>query len=123
MLTFVQFDQRGYPTVDVRTGYNEWSATYDRTVEDIMDRFHPHFIITSGMPTHYDDASGSSRAIITHVHLASDQVTAGLATGWTLAEMRENVIDESWLDTKPTWGRFLGHPFTLGLVWRRATAA
>ncbi|WP_163547936.1 hypothetical protein [Candidatus Frankia nodulisporulans] len=48
---------------------------------------------------------------------------AGLATGWTLAEMRENVIDESWLDTRPTWGRFLGRPFTLGLLWRRATAA
>jgi len=37
MPTFSQFDRRGYPSVDVRTGYGEWSATYEQTVEDVMD--------------------------------------------------------------------------------------
>ncbi|SNQ50795.1 Methyltransferase family protein [Frankia canadensis] len=232
MPAFSQYDRRGYPSVDVRTGYGEWSDTYEQTVEDVMDLgllaqlavpawdqarravdlgcgtgrtgswlrargvaaldgvdltprmlalarrrgvhdqlleadatatglpaagydlavsclmdehlpeltplyaeaarltrpdglfvlvgFHPHFIMTSGMPTHYDDRTGAPRAITTHVHLVSDQVAAGLATGWSLAEMRENVIDDTWLAVKPSWGRYLGHPFTIALVWRRA---
>ena len=37
MGTFSDFDTRGYRTVDVRTGYSEWVATYERTVEDVMD--------------------------------------------------------------------------------------
>jgi hypothetical protein len=34
---FSDFDSRGYPTVDVTTGYGEWVATYEDTVEDAMD--------------------------------------------------------------------------------------
>jgi SAM-dependent methyltransferase len=34
---FARFDQRGYRTVDVRTGYGEWVATYEDTVQDAMD--------------------------------------------------------------------------------------
>jgi SAM-dependent methyltransferase len=231
MSSFSQFDLRGYPTVDVRTGYEQWAASYERTVEDFMDlalldrlrqpawaqveraadlgcgtgrtgawlrargvaaidgvdltagmlafaaqrgahdrlvegdatatglpsagydlivaclmdehlpglvplyaeaarlarpgglfvlvAFHPHFIMTAGMPTHYTDGSGAQRAITTHVHLVSDQIEAGLGSGWTLAEMQENVVDDTWLAAKPKWGRFRGHPFTLALVWRR----
>src|SRR5215207_7887745 len=37
MPQFSHFDSRGYRTVDVRTGYGEWVATYERTVEDAMD--------------------------------------------------------------------------------------
>src|SRR6185312_1852868 len=33
--------------------------------------FHPHFIMASGMPTHYTSASGEPVAIETHVHLLS----------------------------------------------------
>ena len=29
--------RRGYRTVDVRSGYGEWAATYEDTVEDAMD--------------------------------------------------------------------------------------
>ena len=44
--------------------------------------FHPHFIIASGMPTHFDDAeAGEPLAIETYVHLLSDQVAAGLGAG------------------------------------------
>ncbi len=235
MPTFSQFDRRGYTFVDVRTGYGEWSATYERTVEDVMDLalldrlatphwssvgraadlgcgtgrtgawlrsrgviaidgvdltppmlalarrrgahdrlveadatdtglpaagydlavsclmdehladlaplyaeaarltrpgglfvlvgYHPHFMMMSGMPTHYRDGAGTPRAITTHLHLIGEQVAAGLAAGWSLIEMRENVVDESWLEVKPRWGDFLGHPFTFALVWRREPAA
>jgi SAM-dependent methyltransferase len=37
MTDFKAFDTRGYRTVDVRTGYGEWVATYEDTVEDAMD--------------------------------------------------------------------------------------
>jgi len=188
MTDFGAFDTRGYRTVDVRSGYGEWVATYEQTVEDAMDihllealgevpwetirraadlgcgtgrlgrglrergiaaidgvdltpemldvarareayerlveadvsstgldsgaydlvvtclvdehlaelrplyvearrlarpdgiyvlvGFHPHFIMASGMPTHYDSASGEPVAIETFVHLLSDHVSA-----------------------------------------------
>jgi ubiquinone/menaquinone biosynthesis C-methylase UbiE len=37
MATFAHFDARGYRVVDARTGYGEWVATYEGTVEDAMD--------------------------------------------------------------------------------------
>ena len=37
MPTFSDFDQRGYRTTDVRTGYGEWVTTYEDVVEDEMD--------------------------------------------------------------------------------------
>ena len=37
MVDFAAFDARGYRTVDVRSGYGEWVATYEQSVEDAMD--------------------------------------------------------------------------------------
>src|ERR1700716_3062546 len=37
MLSFSDFDSRGYRTVDVRSGYGEWVDTYEKTVKDAMD--------------------------------------------------------------------------------------
>src|SRR3954470_16772424 len=37
MAAFSDFDTRGYRMVDVRSGYGEWVATYEQTVEDAMD--------------------------------------------------------------------------------------
>jgi SAM-dependent methyltransferase len=231
MTDFKAFDTRGYRTVDVRTGYGEWVATYEDTVEDAMDialldelrevewagavaadlgcgtgrtgtwmhdhgveaidgvdltpemlerarargvyrrllegdvadtglqsasydlvmtclvdehladiqplydesfrlarpgatfvivGFHPHFIMAAGMPTHYGSASGEQVAIDTYVHLLSEHVTAGLAAGWQVAEMRERVIDDAWLELKPKWERLRGQPIAFAIVWRKA---
>ncbi|HVX31438.1 MAG TPA: class I SAM-dependent methyltransferase [Nitrolancea sp.] len=231
MVKFSRFDQRGYRMTDARTGYGEWVATYEQTVENAMDialldaldrpdwatfqqavdlgcgtgrtglwlrqhgvatidgvditpemlararskgvyrrlieanvsdtglpsatydlvivclvdehlatlaplydeafrlaapgallvlvAFHPHFIMASGMPTHYTSASGEPVAIETHVHLLSDHVTAALTSGWTLAEMRERVIDDEWLALKPKWEQLRGHPISVAFVWRK----
>jgi SAM-dependent methyltransferase len=81
--------------------------------------FHPHFIMTSGMPTHYTNASGESVAIETNVHLLSDHVTAALAAGWRLLEMKEQVIDETWLALKPKWERFRNHPIAFAFAWSK----
>jgi SAM-dependent methyltransferase len=85
----------------------------------VLVGFHPHFIMAAGMPTHFDDDAGEAIAIETHVHLLSDQITAGLAVGWTLVEIRERTIDDAWLAVKPKWERFRGHPVTFALVWRK----
>jgi SAM-dependent methyltransferase len=230
MTDFKAFDTRGYRTVDVRTGYGEWVATYEDTVEDTMDialldvlrevtwsgavvadlgcgtgrtgtwmrdhgveaidgvdltpemlerarargvyrrllegdvgdtglqsgaydlvmtclvdehladlgplyaeahrlarpgggfvlvGFHPHFIMAAGMPTHYDSASGEPVAIDTYVHLLSEHVTVGLAAGWRLAELRERVIDDAWLELKPKWERLRGQPVAFAAAWRK----
>lgn len=37
MVVFTDFDSRGYPMVDVRTGYARWVDSYEQTVEDAMD--------------------------------------------------------------------------------------
>ncbi|MFC1419168.1 class I SAM-dependent DNA methyltransferase [Streptacidiphilus cavernicola] len=37
MVNFSDVDRRGYPMVDVATGYGHWAGTYEDTVEDIMD--------------------------------------------------------------------------------------
>lgn len=36
-MDFARFDNRGYPTLDVRTGYARWAPTYDDTVPDSLD--------------------------------------------------------------------------------------
>jgi len=83
--------------------------------------FHPHFIMASGMPTHYDGADGPV-AIETHVHHLSEQVTAGLAAGLQLTEMHERIIDDVWVQLKPKWDRYRGQPITFALVWRKPAA-
>jgi SAM-dependent methyltransferase len=226
---FTPFDTRGYRTVDVRSGYGEWVATYEQTVEDAMDiellesleqvrwsgecadlgcgtgrtgvwlreqgveavdgvdltpemlevarqrgvhrrlveadvaatglpdeaydlvvtslvdehladlrplyaeayrlakpgamyvlvGYHPHFIMAAGMPTHYDSASGEPVAIETHVHLISEHTDAALGAGWELAELKERVIDDVWLELKPKWEHLRHQPVAFAFVWRR----
>ncbi|HTE50659.1 MAG TPA: class I SAM-dependent methyltransferase [Kofleriaceae bacterium] len=36
-LDFSRYDQRNYPTVDVREGYRRWSASYDRRMTEDLD--------------------------------------------------------------------------------------
>lgn len=86
----------------------------------VLVGFHPHFIIASGMPTHFDDAaSGESLAIETHVHLLSDHVAAARAAGLTLATLHERVVDDEWVALKPKWERFRHHPISFAFVWSR----
>lgn len=232
-MDFAPFDQRGYPTLDVRRGYGEWAETYEGVVQDVMDLrllarlgsvdwaaaepvldlacgtgrigawlrrhgvrrldgldltpemlaraeargvydrlttgdvretglpdaayglvvqvlaeehlpdlaplyreagrltspggafvlvgYHPHFLM-SGIPTHFDRADGQPVAIESHVHLTSDHVKAAHAAGWRLAEMEEGLVDEAWLAVKPKWRRFLNHPVSYALVWRKYEA-
>ena len=80
--------------------------------------FHPHFIMATGMPTHFRSSTGEDVAIATHVHLFSDHVAAAFGAGFTLAELREAVVDDVWIAAKPTWERYRGHPISMAAVWR-----
>ncbi len=104
---------------DLRPFYDEAWRLGAAGAHCVVVAFHPHFIMSTGMPTHFTDGSGESIAISTHVHLLGDHVTAGLGAGWTLVEMREGVVDERWLAVKPKWERFRHHPVSAALVWHR----
>lgn len=81
--------------------------------------FHPFFMMKTGMPTHFEELPGSPVAIATHVHLFSDHVRGALAAGWSLAEMREQVVDERWIAQKPSWASQRDVPISFAFVWRR----
>jgi SAM-dependent methyltransferase len=85
----------------------------------VLVGFHPFFIMASGMPTHFDAPDGAPLAIETHVHLASDHVRAAHAAGFTLAAMHEQVIDERWIASKPSWASHRGVPISFAFHWRR----
>jgi SAM-dependent methyltransferase len=104
---------------DLRPFYDEaWRLTAPGGL-CVVVAYHPHFIMTAGMPTHFTSDDGEHIAITTHVHLTSDHVTAALGAGWALAEMREGLIDEAWLAVKPKWERFRNHPISAAFTWRK----
>lgn len=86
----------------------------------VLVGLHPQFIMTAGMPTHFTAADGTETAISTHLHYVSDHVAAGLAAGWTLAELREEPVGDAWVARKPKWERFRGIPVSAAYVWRKA---
>jgi SAM-dependent methyltransferase len=85
----------------------------------VLIGFHPFFIMATGMPTHFQGADGEPVAIETHVHLLSDHAKAAIASGWQLAELREQVIDDRWVEAKPSWAVYRDVPISFAWVWRR----
>ncbi len=104
---------------DLRPLYTEAWRLAEPGALFVLVVFHPHFIMMSGMPTHFTGEAGEPVAITTHVHLLSDHVAAGLGAGWQLAELREGVVDDRWTAVKPKWEKYRGHPVSAALVWRR----
>ena len=58
-------------------------------------------------------------AIVNYVHLASDHVQAAHATGWSLAELHERVIDDDWIEREPGLAKYRYKPISLGFSWLR----
>ncbi|HSI33923.1 MAG: class I SAM-dependent methyltransferase [Phycisphaerae bacterium] len=85
----------------------------------VLVGFHPFFIMATGMPTHFRAVGGEPVAVETHVHLLSDHARAALAAGWQLAELREQVVDDRWVETKPSWAAYRDVPISFAWVWRR----
>ncbi len=85
----------------------------------VLVGYHPQFLM-AGMPTHFDRASGEPVTIRSYVHLLSDHVKAAHASGWSLVEMDEGLVDDTWLRKKPKWDKYFGLPISFVMVWRRA---
>jgi len=104
---------------ELRPLYSEAWRLAARGVTFVVVGYHPDFIMATGIPTHFESASGEPVAIETHIHLLSEHVTAGLAAGWRLVEMNERVVDEGWLALTPKWEPFRNRPISFALVWRK----
>ena len=104
---------------DLRPLYREVSRLLRRGGMHVLIGYHPHFIMTSGMPTHFDRNRGEPVAIETYVHLTSDHVAAARAMGLSLIEMRERLIDDRWIALKPRWEQYRNHPVSFAMVWQK----
>jgi SAM-dependent methyltransferase len=105
---------------DLRPLYREASRLLRPGGIYVLVGYHPHFIMTAGMPTHFDRASGESVAIETYVHLISDHVIAASAVGLSLIEMRERLVDDRWIALKPRWEPYRNHPVSFVVAWQAA---
>ena len=85
----------------------------------VLVGFHPFFIMATGMPTHFQAANGEPVAIDTHVHLVSDHSKAALAAGWRMAAFDEQIVDDHWIETKPSWAAYRNVPISFAWVWHR----
>jgi SAM-dependent methyltransferase len=104
---------------DLQPLYSEaWRLAEPRATYVVVG-YHPDFIMATGIPTHFESASGEPVAIETHIHLLSEHVTAGLTAGWTLVELKERLIDDAWLALKPKWEPLRHRPISFALVWRK----
>jgi len=103
---------------DLRPLYREASRLLRPGGAHVLVGYHPHFIMTAGMPTHFDRRSGESVAIETYVHLLSDHVVAARAVGLALIEMRERLVDDRWITLKPRWAKYRNHPVSFAMVWQ-----
>jgi len=107
---------------DLRPLYAEAARIAKPGAAYVLVGYHPQFIMSSGMPTHYDSASGEPVAIETHLHLFSEHVRAAAAAGLALAEAEERVIDDAWLSLKPKWESLRGVPIAFAFVWRPSSS-
>jgi SAM-dependent methyltransferase len=85
----------------------------------VLVGYHSHFLL-NGMPTHFNRRDGQPVTVESYVHLFSDHVRAAHAAGWTLAEMHEGLVDDSWIAKKPKWEVWRHHPVSFAMLWRRS---
>jgi len=104
---------------DLQPLYRESSRLLRAGGRHVLIGFHPHFIMTAGMPTHFDRSPGEPVAIETYVHLFSDHVAAAGSMGLSLVEMRERLVDDRWIALKPRWQPYRHHPVSFALVWQK----
>jgi SAM-dependent methyltransferase len=103
---------------DLRSLYREASRLLRPGGAHVLVGYHPHFIMTAGMPTHFDRRPGAPVAIETYVHLLSDHVVAARAVGLALIEMRERLVDDRWIALKPRWAQYRNHPVSFAMAWQ-----
>jgi SAM-dependent methyltransferase len=78
---------------------------------------HPFFLMTVGMPTHYDDPDRGPVAMETHVHLPSEHVAAATDAGFGAGELHEALVDDEFVRRKPGWAAYGDVPFSYAWAW------
>jgi len=80
--------------------------------------YHPFFLM-NGLLTHFHRSDGEAVTIQSYVHPFSEHFAASREAGLVLTDLRECIIDEAWLATKPKWRRYLNWPVSFALVWAK----
>jgi SAM-dependent methyltransferase len=83
----------------------------------VLIGFHPYFIMSAGMPTHFEGADGDPVAVETYVHLHSEHVAAAQAVDLVATELHEGLIDDEWIRRKPKWEAYRDWPISFAWVW------
>jgi SAM-dependent methyltransferase len=78
---------------------------------------HPYFVMSVGMPTHFDVPGSGPVAIETFVHLPSEHVAAAAGAGFSLRELHEALVDDEFVRRKPGWQPYRDWPFSSAWVW------
>jgi len=104
---------------DLRPLYREVARLLRPSGVHVLIGYHPQFIMTAGMPTHFDHGHGEPVAIETYVHLLSDHVAAAHAMGLSLIEMHERLVDDRWIVLKPRWEQYRNHPVSFAMAWHK----
>ncbi len=97
--------------------YKEVARLLTPSGHHVLVGYHPYFMMATGMPTHFKRPDGEPVAIETHLHLMTHHVQAAHSVGFVLAELRERLIGDRWIELKPKWERYRGVPFSFALVW------
>lgn len=85
----------------------------------VLVGFHPFFIMSAGMPTHFDHPDGEPVAVETHIHLLSEHLMAARVAGFAGTELHERLIDDEWIRRKPGWEQYRDWPISFAWVWSK----
>jgi SAM-dependent methyltransferase len=88
----------------------------------VLAGYHPFFIMSTGIPTHFDRATGEPIAVETHVHLPSAHVAAARDAGFAASELCEGLVDDDWIRRKPRWEAHRDWPISFAWVWTTTEA-
>ena len=97
--------------------YREARRLLGRSGSFVVVGIHPFFVMSVGMPTHFDGADAEPVAIETHVHLPSEHMAAAADAGLAAREMHEALVDDAFVQRKPGWQPYRDWPFSYSWVW------
>ncbi len=83
----------------------------------VLVGIHPFFVMSVGMPTHFEVPGTGPVAIETHVHLPSEHVAAATDAGLGARELHEALVDDAFVQSKPGWEPYRDWPFSYAWVW------
>ena len=103
---------------DLAPLYAEAARLATAAASFVIVGYHSHFLM-NGVPTQFDGHDGNPVSIQAYIHLFSDHVKAAHQAGWTLTEMDERVVDDTWIALKPGWAKYKHQRVSFCMVWSK----